>query len=44
MYGLTKAGKRWRIRTSKEIEDILKGNEIVKIYKLANLIGGITLC
>jgi hypothetical protein len=37
IYGPINEGKSWRIRTSKEIEDILEGTDIVKFIKSLRL-------
>jgi hypothetical protein len=34
IYGPINEGENWRIRTNKEIEDILEGADIVKFIKL----------
>jgi hypothetical protein len=37
IYGPINEGERWRIRTNKEIEDILEGADIVKFIKFLRL-------
>jgi hypothetical protein len=37
IYGSINEGERWRIRTNKEIEDILEGADIVKFIKYLSL-------
>jgi hypothetical protein len=37
IYGPVKEGESWRIRTNKEIEDILEGADIVKSIKSLRL-------
>jgi hypothetical protein len=38
IYGPINEGESWRIRTNKEIEDILEGADIVKFIKSLRLI------
>jgi hypothetical protein len=37
MYGPTKEGDSWRIRTNKEIRDIVLGADIVKLIKSSGI-------